>query len=341
MPFPSGAPCLLFSCGRRAVLSCLLRVSRACFLPVSPPCLLAIRSVLVPCSFVVSFGSPFVRQVWRGDSGLRLGLGSPRSLLPVACRVGAVDVAGRFLSSLYPIPPLCRWHLVAACFSSPPLLAVSPFYRAGVVLSCRLLVLACFALVVVGRHGLVVVGVPACRQSSLLVVVPVLLARGCRRHPCSPRVRHPLLIASLIVSPLVSPLVLSSRLACREAERLGVAGSLPSLGGGSSYSFACLPFRYPAGDGVAVGMAGRGCFSSVPRGSCGLPLRVRLSVGSAALVARLVVCLAAPCGCLAACGGRGRLVLASRSPSIRISPRLPCREAGRYFLLLPAFPLFR
>ena len=33
-----------------------------------------------------------------GGGGLRLSPGSPRSLLPVACRGGAVDVAGRFLS---------------------------------------------------------------------------------------------------------------------------------------------------------------------------------------------------------------------------------------------------
>lgn len=46
---------------------------------------------------VVSFGSPLVRQGRRGGGGLRLGMGSSRSLLPVACRGGAVDVAGRFL----------------------------------------------------------------------------------------------------------------------------------------------------------------------------------------------------------------------------------------------------
>lgn len=94
------------------------------------------------------------------------------------------------------------------------------------------------------------------------------------------------------------------------------------------------------GWGVAVGMAGRGCFSSVPRGSCGLPLRLMLSVGSAVLVAQLVVCLIAPCACLAACGGRGRLVLAFRLSSIRISPRPSCRGGGAIFLFCRFFPLF-
>lgn len=51
---------------------------------------------------VVSLASPFVRQVGRGGSDLRLGLCSPRSLLPVACRGGAVDVAGRFLLCVLP-----------------------------------------------------------------------------------------------------------------------------------------------------------------------------------------------------------------------------------------------
>lgn len=52
---------------------------------------------------------------------------------------------------------------------------------------------------------------------------------------------------------------------------------------------------------------------------------------------RLVSSFASPpCACLAACGGRGRLVPAFRSPSIRISPRPSCRGGGAIFLFLSA-----
>lgn len=89
--------------------------------------------------------------------------------------------------------------------------------------------------------------------------------------------------------------------------------------------------------GVAVGMAGRGCFSSVPRGSCGLPLRVRLSVWPAVLVARLVVCLVAPM-CLL---GGVRRAWASRacvslSPDTHFAPSSVSR-GGAIFSSLAGF----
>lgn len=80
----SSRPVLLASC-----LSCGLS-SGASAVPACYP-------FLPFSSIVVSFGFLLVRQVGWGGGGLRLGLGSPRSLLPVACRGGAVDVAGRFL----------------------------------------------------------------------------------------------------------------------------------------------------------------------------------------------------------------------------------------------------
>ena len=96
------------------------------------------------------------------------------------------------------------------------------------------------------------------------------------------------------------------------------------------------------GGGVAVGMAGRGCFSSVPRGSCGLPLRVRLSVESFALVACLVVCLVAPPHVLvwrcAACVGISCLRFALPQYEYRPVPLVV--GAGRYFLSLRDFPVF-
>ena len=62
---------------------------------------------------VVLFGSPFVRQVWRGDGGLRLGLGSPRSLLSVACRGGLCMWRGGSSREACSLPP-CRWRRRAA-----------------------------------------------------------------------------------------------------------------------------------------------------------------------------------------------------------------------------------
>lgn len=111
------APCL--SCGRPRS-----SVVSACY-PFRP--------------IVVSFGSPLVRQVERGECGLRLGLGSLRLLLSVACRGRAVDVAGAVFLS---------WVLFVAAVSMASaggvMFVVSvacrgPFYRAGVSRSFLLL----------------------------------------------------------------------------------------------------------------------------------------------------------------------------------------------------------
>lgn len=62
---PSSSVARGFSCGCRLALSCLLHVSRAGFSSFPLGSLLAIRSAPI----VVSLGSPFVRQVGRGDGG--------------------------------------------------------------------------------------------------------------------------------------------------------------------------------------------------------------------------------------------------------------------------------
>lgn len=132
---------------------------------------------------------------------------------------------------------------VAGRFPSPPLLAVWPFYRVGVVLSCRPLVLACLpssSLVVCGswrsRYRL-----RSCLASSPLLASPrrrgpswadrrrvssswfllvvgrrcssssCLLALGCRRRPCWPCGSFRRLVSSFALSP---------RIACRRAGRL-------------------------------------------------------------------------------------------------------------------------
>lgn len=161
-----------------------------------------------------------------------------------------------------------------------------------------------------------------------------------RRGSLPPRPACPLVslsvvaIVSLIVSLIVSPLVLSPRLAYREAGRRAVrvlsrparlvawgAVLLPrSAPVGAARLIRLLVCRLgPCG---AVGMAGRGCLSLRPRGSCVLPLRVMLPVWPAALTVRLAVCLAAPCAYLAA--GGGRLV-----PALRFLPRYAFRPVSR------------
>ena len=70
-----------------------------------------------------------------------------------------------------------------------PVACRGPFYRSGV--SRSPLLLASPLVVVVGRHGLIVIG--CCRRGSVSSSIVVarrrfaLLALGCRRHPCSPR----------------------------------------------------------------------------------------------------------------------------------------------------------
>lgn len=133
----------------------------------------------VPCSIVVSFGSPLVRQVGRGVGGFL-----SRSLRHVACRGWAVSVAGRFSS----------WVLLVAAVSitsAGGVVPVVPLLAAGhsIGLVCLVRPVACFAIVVVCRHGLIVIG--CCRRGSVSSSGVVARRRpaclpsgGGRRHPC-------------------------------------------------------------------------------------------------------------------------------------------------------------
>ena len=159
----------------------------------------------VPCSIVVSFGSPLVRQVGRGVGGFL-----SRSLRHVACRGWAVSVAGRFSS----------WVLLVAAVSitsAGGVVPVVPLLAAGhsIGLVCLVRPVACFAIVVVCRHGLIVIG--CCRRGSVSSSGVV----ACRRPACLPSGGGVVIRVSpvgrppLIVSLIVSPRVLSPRLACR------------------------------------------------------------------------------------------------------------------------------
>lgn len=137
--------------------SCPLIASR----PVS-------HAVPLPVSllFVIS---PRLATRRAGRFGLRLGLGSPRSLLPVACRGGAWDAAERFLSWML-LVVVVSMVSVGGVISVVPVACRVPFSRA------RPLVLACLvvALVACGswrsRYRL-----RPCLASSLLFACP------CRR----------------------------------------------------------------------------------------------------------------------------------------------------------------
>lgn len=191
------APCL--SCCRRLALLCLLRASRAGFPPVSPSCLLAIRSARFALSSYRSAPRSFDK--WGGANvacvSVFVRLGRCCLLLAVAGRGCGGCGSPRGVAHIRRVDGVGLRH----DFRRP---------------------VACFALVViVCRHGLIVIG--CCRRgsaSSSCVSVVVVIS-------VSPVGRPPLII-SLIVSLIVSPFVLSSRLACREAVRLGVAGSLSS-----------------------------------------------------------------------------------------------------------------
>lgn len=81
---------------------------------------------------------------------------------------------------------------------------------------------------------------------------------------------------------------------------LGVSLSCPSSfsrDGGASRLVRLFACRFGILRVMALSLAWRvvAAFPPSPRGSCGLPLRARLSVGSAVLAARLVVCLAPMC----------------------------------------------
>lgn len=195
---------------REVTVSFLLCLPRAC---LSCRCFsLFLRRVvclLIPFRhIVVSPWLPAVSTSGAGRGGLRLGLGS--SLVAVACclpwRGRGCGVAVRF-PSLF----ACPWSPVdggvvisvvsVACRWSCSRVGMSRSFR-PILVACLLGAfslspaavgrLVCFVFVVVGRHGLFVVG--CCRPWFLLVVgrrlpvVVVLLALGCRRRPCSPRV---------------------------------------------------------------------------------------------------------------------------------------------------------
>lgn len=167
---------------------------------------------------VVSFGSPLVRQVGRGDGVLCLCLGSPRPLLSVAC---CLPWLGRGCG----VAVFLSWVLLVAAVSMASavyVISVVPvacrglFYRSGV--SRSPLLFASPLVVVVGRHGLIVIG--RCRRGSVLssVIVarrrPALLALECHRRSCSP---HGASAVNRFAAHPVSP-----RLACREAGRRAV-----------------------------------------------------------------------------------------------------------------------
>lgn len=234
---------------------------------------------------VVSFGSPLVRQVGRGDSVLRFCLGSPRSLLPVACRGGAVDVAGAVFLS---------WVLLVAAVSMASavcVISVIPRSRClpWVILSgWRVSLVLLLASLVVGcRHGLIVVG--CCRRgsvSSSIVMArrrPALLALGCRRRSCLPRGFSSAVdrfVDRLAARPLASSCLSGDGTACGAGSVLS-SRCRPCCLGCRPIDLARLPWVrlvlsvcFPAVSvscgSVAVGMSGRGCFASVPvaRAAC-------------------------------------------------------------------------
>lgn len=171
-------------------------------------------------SIVVSFGSPLVRQVVRGDSVLRFCLGSPRSLLPVACRGGAVDVAGAVplvgLARCHRVDGVCRrrdfrrsrclpWAFLSVwCVSLVPVVCFAPRCRRVLSWADRRRVLSSWLRLVVGRRGSSPFS--PCLPSGVVVI---------RVRP----VGHPPLIVSLIVF---------DRLVDRFAARLVARSLVPS-----------------------------------------------------------------------------------------------------------------
>lgn len=136
---------------------------------------------------VVSLGSPLVRQGRRGECGLRVGLCSTRSLLPVACRGLAVDVAVAVFSLVglarcrrvdgvgclrdFRCPRCLPWAFLSVwCVSLVPVACFAPRCRRGSSWAdCHRVLSSWLRLVVVGER---------CRRRLVLLVL------GCRRHQC-------------------------------------------------------------------------------------------------------------------------------------------------------------
>ena len=148
---------------------------------------------------VVSFGSSLVRQVGRGDGGLRLGLGSPRLLLPVACRGGSWMWRGGFRR-----PVACRrCGLLSgrrvSLMPSPRSCLLRPVVVVGSSWADRRRAAWSWFLLVVGRSCSSSVAVarrrPACLSSGVVIGSV-----------------HPVAVRS---SSVLSSFALSPRLACR------------------------------------------------------------------------------------------------------------------------------
>lgn len=217
------APWLPARSSPRSCFACPVRASRAGFLPLPRRvCLLSVLPLVV-----VSLVSPLVRQVGRGEYGLRLGLGSPR----VACclllaAAGPWDVAGRFLSWVLLFAAVSMASAGGCGFRRASLLAVG--LSIGLAYLARVVPVACLPSSSSCRHGLIVIG---CRRrgsgSSSVVVVRRRLAcpRGGASSSALPRGRFRL------------P---SSRLVVRAVARLVVPSAPPVLSWGGAVGGALV-----------------------------------------------------------------------------------------------------
>lgn len=349
---PGGA---LLSSG--VVVGCCRSVVR-CFLVRLLP-----RPVLL--ASVVSRAG-FSRSLWRVCS-----LSVPPYCRIVRLPVRSTSVAGRrrvaSLSWFASIAVACclPW-LGRGCGGSVFLswvLLVVAVSMASAVCVISVVPVVCFALVIiVGRHGLIVVGRWRRGSASSSVVVarrPALLVLGCRRWPCSPR-WVPSAVNRLVdrfVDRFAARPLVPFCLLCGGAT--GVAGSLSSraarcLGCRSLGSVrlpwwrlvlsVCLLTASVSCGGGALAWRVVAALPPSPVARAACLCGVRLSVGSASLAVslavRLIVRLVAPhvlaWRCAAVVGVSSR---ASRFLQIRISPRPSCREGGAIFLSLSALSI--